>query len=56
MTLNIEITRELLYISLLSLDHSLCYYRAEELEVALGEMVKQDNRRQLKAKVFPFVI
>lgn len=26
-------------------------YRAEELEIALMEMVKQDNRRQLSAKV-----
>lgn len=27
------------------------FYRAEELETALMEMVKQDNRRQLSAKV-----
>lgn len=26
-------------------------YRAEELETALMEMVKQDNRRELSAKV-----
>lgn len=27
-------------------------YRAEELETALMEMVKQDNRRQLSARVY----
>ena len=32
---------------------SLIYsYRAEELETALMEMVKQDNRRQLSARVY----
>lgn len=28
------------------------FFRAEELETALMEMVKQDNRRQLSAKVY----
>lgn len=27
------------------------FFRAEELETALMEMVKQDNRRQLSARV-----
>jgi hypothetical protein len=29
-----------------------CFCRADELETALMEMVKQDNRRQLSAKVY----
>lgn len=29
------------------------FFRAEELETALMEMVKQDNRRQLSARVYP---
>lgn len=28
------------------------FFRAEELETALMEMVKQDNRRQLSARVY----
>lgn len=28
--------------------------RAEELETALMEMVKEDNRLQLSARVYPF--
>lgn len=30
----------------------LTFFRAEELETALMEMVKQDNRRQLSARVY----
>jgi SMC interacting uncharacterized protein involved in chromosome segregation len=51
MTLDIEITGELFYISPYDPSITPCVIRAEELEVALMEMVKQDNRRQLKAKI-----
>ena len=53
MTLEIQIRPELLYLSPhYSSDHFICNGRADELEVALMEMVKQDNRRHLNAKVF----
>ena len=34
---------------------SFFFSRAEELETALMEMVKQDNRRQLSARVYPYL-